>query len=312
MVILPLFLALISASMGKGLLVPEEIKIGDHSLGEEVTVEIDISNNSSKSITIKKIIASCGCIKISPKTCEIPPKGTGKVLVTVDSFGIEGKFSKNIIFISDSEASPLITKITGKFIAKDHNLTVFPRSLGLQEIKHDERIQQVFRVSRRGNVSIGELVIKVPEWCRYKILSERSSDKRFYFVVTVDRLSPSDNLKGNIIVGGKNIQEDFARVPLIVQTRPKIEVFPKKVMVCNRKKTYALKVFCDEDQLPQLSKYEFQSEGMELTSCEIISGDVPNLLVKVSRKADKTGFCDGKLILQFKDTQPIKINFVSL
>lgn len=93
---------------------------------------------------------------------------------------------------------------------------------------------------------------------------------------------------------------------------PAIEVSPTIVLVTADKYKYKLSVKRYDGTKPVLLDYNFEGNGLELSSLKNLIDKEDQLIVNTNRLQSHTGFAKGILVLKFVgENEPVKITFVS-
>ena len=82
---------------------------------EQLTVAFDIKNTTGKTITIKSVHASCGCMEVIFPKHPIKQQGTGKVKITINVSKRHGYFSKSVL-VKGTNVKPTVLKVNGIII----------------------------------------------------------------------------------------------------------------------------------------------------------------------------------------------------
>lgn len=81
--------------------------------GDLGTFRFQFKNAGKKPISLKEVKASCGCTTPNYTRREVAAGDTGSVLVTYNSKGRPGVFTKSITVVYDTSAAPIILSIKG-------------------------------------------------------------------------------------------------------------------------------------------------------------------------------------------------------
>ncbi len=84
--------------------------------GDTVVVRFCLQNKTSRTIYIKSVHVSCGCIKTELQEKCIPINGKTWLSVLVDTSNLRGYTRKAIYVISDANEKVLILKVSGVVI----------------------------------------------------------------------------------------------------------------------------------------------------------------------------------------------------
>lgn len=290
---------------------PSVIDIGKQIVGQIVETESVIYNTGTKSISIKKFVYSCNCLDIQPSSEVIAPGKSIKLSVKIDGPAHEGEFKKSFWVLTNEQSNPIYKiSIVGDFIALDHQLLAYPEIVECGSVVSGSKVSQAIQIRRNGGVPIGQINISSPKsWIEVKHESEDERNLRLY--VTVTAPNSIFDINESIFVRGSD-KDDFVRIPVKGIVSSRVEVSPQFVLVEPDKIEYVILIKQYNGTKSKYIDHEFEGDGLNLLSCDIESGKIEQLVVKIKRQHLHKGFASGKLSLKFNgEPQPIDIVFVS-
>ena len=111
--------------------------------GDSIEHVFRISNTSSKTLTIQRVLPSCSCVQVG-STCptEIPPQSVGEFPVKIDTARLSGEFHVKIVVQLESE-EPIICIVKGDIIP------AYPESICLGRFKRGESSEKIIVIRSR-------------------------------------------------------------------------------------------------------------------------------------------------------------------
>ncbi|MGC8658180.1 MAG: DUF1573 domain-containing protein [Desulfomonilaceae bacterium] len=96
---------------------------GKVSSGKTVSDEFAFTNDGDKTLKIEDLTASCGCTKAVEGNKEIPPHGTGKIMVKFDTTDMRaGRKQKTIYVKTNDQVSPIVKLTLYAEVVKELNV----------------------------------------------------------------------------------------------------------------------------------------------------------------------------------------------
>lgn len=97
-----------------------EHDFGTFNEGEMATHKFVFKNEGKSKVSLKEVRASCGCTTPQYTKKELAPGDTGSIMVTYNSNGRPGMFTKNVtVVVNDSTQAPIILQIKGDVKSKN-------------------------------------------------------------------------------------------------------------------------------------------------------------------------------------------------
>jgi hypothetical protein len=97
-----------------------EHDFGTFNEGEMATHKFVFKNEGKTKVSLKEVRASCGCTTPQYTKKELAPGDTGSIVVTYNSNGRPGMFTKNVtVVVNDSTQAPIILQIKGDVKSKN-------------------------------------------------------------------------------------------------------------------------------------------------------------------------------------------------
>ena len=151
--------------------------------GDKVKHEFEIQNNTSKNISIKRIIAECSCVSSSKKEIHLKPNEITFVDITFNSIGYGGRNVKKDILLIDESGFQLDLTIKGtvKGIPPEERLGIMPLEISMFN-DLDEKREIIIEPPAKKNV---EIRIEAPKWmnCKLKKQERKHSEISYVYIL---------------------------------------------------------------------------------------------------------------------------------
>jgi hypothetical protein len=293
---------------------PSEIDIGTRMTGEKVIVHTLVVNKGSKVVHIKAIKSSCGCIVPKSAVSSLQPGQSLKLEIEVEGLGIEGSLRKNVwIFTNKPDKHVYPVKIRGEFKSATHQLFSSSRFINLGTVVQGETIRRSIGVYRTGLVPVGVLRFSPPaKWLQTTTVGGRDA-KVVNLQMTLRIPKGIQSIKEEIVLHGAE-PNDFLRIPVKGRVIPRIRVSPTAVMIEEKKLSYRLRVFLENnEEAPKLIRHVFDGDGLALEGVESVlrQRSQPWVVARIRSESGEGDFAKGRLLLYFEDqNQPAEVLFV--
>jgi len=290
---------------------PPKIDIGTHKLSENVKVSFKLFNQGRRSITIKNIISSCGCVHINTSSNEIVPNGYVDIEVVINGLPDEAELNKLIWIVTNNRSNPVIrVPIHGKFLADNHQLRAFPHMVVGGISKVGERTDRVIAIERNGGVPIGDIRI-TPSQKWIKVYTEKREGERQLFLHAIITSQESvGKYSESILIEGPD-PNDSLQIPVSGETLPTICIYPKSILVSPEQQAYKIHVVKNASTKIALLCSEFKGVDFKLLAIENHIVDKSCLIVRLKRNTLRR-YIKGELLLKFTGIdKPYKVTFVS-
>lgn len=293
---------------------PSIIDMGTCIVSEKIAVETDIVNQGSEPIDIKKVMTSCSCVSVSPTLFVIYPGKSVKLKMLISGPYREQQFLTRALILTNDPHNPIYEiKIIGNFVASDHQLVAYPHGCIVGTLAPGSKTSRVVRIMRNGNVPVGEVKISASkDWIDVNAQEDNKESLRLYITVHLPKnINKINKIDEGVLVRGSD-KKDFVRIPVRGTVAPRIELSPKMVLVIPEKNEYRLSIDTYDARIPKLLSHRFQSDTLQMLSCNVYKRKGDHLVVKVERKQSHKGFASGTLLLQYEGvSEPVEVVFVS-
>lgn len=153
------------------------VEFGRRSSGERVDLTAAIHNTSGRTVTVKSLVANCGCVQGRSETPAVTAGGVLRLHISVDSMGLHGPFEKTVLVTTDDPDNPHhLIDVKGFFAVDDQHVRVNPTGFHLGEYRPGTRVERVIQLTRNGKVAVGDVEVRrVPEWLSVTV--QRRTDR---------------------------------------------------------------------------------------------------------------------------------------
>ncbi len=211
---------------------------GEINEGDKVSHVFTVRNVTQKSITVSRVMASCGCITSLNKQFELKAGEQVKVPIEFNSMGYSGKTIQKqiVLLVGDEQKKPVLTlTIKGniKGIPPQERINVIPSE---KYIFND--VGKVNHITIRGpaNKNI-EISVKGPEW-----LDVKMSKPQEHQTLPINQWNLEFSLNRKFIKRVKEVLVittnlplfEKVAVPIYVEPKPTINVSPPVLFINNK------------------------------------------------------------------------------
>lgn len=247
----------------------KESKILSHDFGvihypvEDQKCEFEITNSSTSTWHLERIINSCSCAVADISTPKIKPGETAKVLVAYTPRG-EGSYDdqrKSLIVFQEKNA-PTFTLLVSSQVRED--MTVRPVSLSWNQMGKGQTRKDYFEIQNFSKENWDEVeIVSCPEWLSYELKEvqvppETESMKQLYSVSLLVQTDQLDELeyKSSIEIEARTAdQEQFHKsIPVSLKLTAAVSLIPEQLffggIVPGEESVITVKVNFAPDSIP--------------------------------------------------------------
>ena len=301
----------------KSNLVVVPFSIGNRPSGSVVKVNVPIKNYSSSIIRIKAIRTSCGCTTAKPLSPFIPPHGSDKIAIRIDSLGRSGPFTGSVLVIAESPGHPAWEiNLSGYFVTPRKNLVASPPGIiDFGFVKPGKAEIQIIKIFRDQHADVGKLRIKISApWIKIRKDSKHARGKKLKaYKITLKPPVGIGKVFERVRFHGTR-KNDYLVVPLKMDVLPVVNVWPHRVLLMPHQTDYHLWIRPTLKKNATLADYRSQSDhGVKFVSVRPVTAADGRSLLNVRALPAGRGFISATLILRFKGVaEPVKVFFVGI
>ena len=191
--------------------------------------EFRFRNTGNRPLLITQVKPGCGCVKAGPYDKEVPPGGSGKISLTINTKGLKGKNLKAVVVnTNDLKLPTLRLQLALEIVAP---IQVDPPSVQFDALQDDVKQQRVVIIVNNTDTPLELTDIKHEGAKLDTELKALKPGKEFELTVTAVPPFDSEYLDGVITLG-----TNLPKMPRLTITakghrRPTIIVIPKELSV---------------------------------------------------------------------------------
>jgi hypothetical protein len=202
---------------------------GSVSQGTKVVHEFAIKNSGTQSVTIQKLVPSCGCTAASVDSGTIEAGATNRIKVEFDTAGFSGSKTKTVeVLTSHPETPELVLTLKGEVVP---GVVADPRRIEFGEISPGSDDSSWVR----------NLKVELKEGTDLKIQTVRSFSKHLAvtqeqttpqgatYRVELSKDAPRGELRDRVVVEFEGGRQQSLNIPILASIRGDLRVVPSTV-----------------------------------------------------------------------------------
>ncbi len=203
----------------------ETIKdFGTQWAGESLRHAFVIHNQGDQVLKILKVKASCGCTATPNYDRKIPPGGSGRIPVVLNTKKVRNKFTKHITVSSNDPVTPrLRLQITGEI---KYYVEVTPRRLAMGHISADEEVSKTSQLINNTSEAM-TVALETERIGPFTAeLIETEAGKQYTLQVTARPPYETKLNNGKFILKTNLTQQPTIEIPVTAYVPPRLDLRP--------------------------------------------------------------------------------------
>ena len=291
------------------------VNFGRRPAGSIIRFTVPLKNNTLLPIAIDSVRMSCGCTTARIVSWRIAPGGSDDVLVRIDPMGQTGPLAESVFVLAGRPPQlEWLLHTTGYLTTpQKKKLLGSPREIDLGLPRPGRAETQTICLARSEQANVGILKVKttVP-WIAVIADKKLMTPKEAWYRATITPPLRIGKVREAIRFIGP--RKNILRIPVVMNVRPVIGVWPGNVLLMPRQLIYHLMVRPALAKKATLVSFSSKSAGIRILSVrrskKLMDGK-PALDVKAEPVGK--GFISATLMLRFKQwNKPVKVMFVGV
>jgi|GEM_PF-3877987 len=291
------------------------VNFGRRPAGSIIRFTVPLKNGSLSPIAIDSVRTSCGCTTARIVSWRIAPGGSDDVLVHIDPMGQTGPLAESVFVLAGRPPQlEWLVHTTGYLTTpQKKKLLGSPREIDLGLPRPGRAETQTICLARSEQAKVGVLKVKTTApWIVVIADKKLTTPKEAWYRATITPPLGTGRVREAIRFVGP--RKNILRIPVVMNVRPVIGVWPDKVLLMPGQSIYHLMVRPALTKKVTLVSFGSKSAGIRILSVrqskKLMDGK-PALDVKAEPVGK--GFISATLILRFKQwSKPVKVVFVGL
>ena len=172
----------------------KSVDLGKINYGIKKKVEFAFTNTGDETLVIRKLRSSCGCTQVVEGKQEIPPGGSSKIAVTLDTNMVKpGNRRKSLYVHSNDSEKPIVRLLLFANVVR--RIKVEPKSLTLMLHKFQEEVEFHVKMSNETKNAI-------------TVQGVQASGSAVDAYIKPDEIVVQPGMKGPFVIGLKLSNED--------------------------------------------------------------------------------------------------------